>query len=146
MSGAVSLWALVLLPVVAGAGLSTAGRYAQRWAAAASIACSAAVLALAVVVAVARPSAHPAFVAGASFGLFTDGLSALLLVTVGAVTLLVLVFAAVDVHETPARFHGLMLLFEGAVLVTLLSSDLVSLLAAWEVMGATSYALIGYWW
>ncbi len=93
------------------------------------------------------PQRRPgSFVAGASFGLVTDGLSALLLVTVAAVTLLVLVFAAVDVQETPARFHGLMLLFEGAVLVTLLSSNLVSLLAAWEVMGATSYALIGYWW
>lgn len=146
MSGHLALWALVLLPLASGAGLSGLGRFAHRWAAPASILCAAGVLALAIVVAVTRPSAHPAFVAGASFGLVTDGLSALLLVTVTAVTLLVLVFAAADVEDTPARFHGLMLVFEGAVLVTLLSSNLVSLLAAWEVMGATSYALIGYWW
>jgi NADH:ubiquinone oxidoreductase subunit 5 (subunit L)/multisubunit Na+/H+ antiporter MnhA subunit len=146
MSADVALWALVLLPLVAGAGLSAGGRYVHRWAAAASIACGAVVLVLSILVAVLRPSAHAAFVATASFGLVTDGLTALLLVTVTAVTLLVLVFAAADVEETPARFHGLMLIFEAAVLVTLLSSNLVTLLAAWEVMGATSYALIGYWW
>jgi NADH:ubiquinone oxidoreductase subunit 5 (subunit L)/multisubunit Na+/H+ antiporter MnhA subunit len=146
MSASAALWALVLLPLVAGVVLSTGGRYVHRWAAVASIACTAAVLVLSIVVAVVRPSADPHFVANTSFGLVTDGLSALMLVTVAAVTLLVLTFAAADVRETPARFHGLMLVFEGSVLVTLLSSNLVSLLAAWEVMGATSYALIGYWW
>ena len=39
-----------------------------------------------------------------------------------------------------------MLLFAGAMLVTVTAATLPPLLMGWEVMGATSYALIGYWW
>ncbi len=66
--------------------------------------------------------------------------------TVAAVTLLVLVFAAGDVHGGRARFHGLMLLFAAAALLTAAATTLPALLLAWEVMGATSYALIGFRW
>jgi NADH-quinone oxidoreductase subunit L len=39
-----------------------------------------------------------------------------------------------------------MLLFAAAVVVTVSSTSLPSLLAGWEIMGATSYALIGFHW
>ena len=45
-----------------------------------------------------------------------------------------------------ARFHGLMLLFVAAALMTVLATTLPTLLLSWEVMGATSFALIGYHW
>ncbi|MFD0851255.1 proton-conducting transporter membrane subunit, partial [Actinomadura adrarensis] len=71
-----------------------------------------------------------------------------LVVTVAAVTLAVVVFATGDLPagEARARFHGLMLLFAGSMLVTVTATDLALLLMAWEVMGAMSYALIGFWW
>jgi NADH-quinone oxidoreductase subunit L len=36
--------------------------------------------------------------------------------------------------------------FAGAMLVTVTASDLLTMLRAWEVMGATSWALIAHWW
>ena len=39
-----------------------------------------------------------------------------------------------------------MLIFAGAMLVTVTATTLALLLMGWEVMGAASYALIGYWW
>ena len=59
-----------------------------------------------------------------------------------------LVFAAGGVRacENRGRFVGLMLLFAGAMLVTVTAATLPPLLMGWEVMGAASYALIGYWW
>jgi len=60
----------------------------------------------------------------------------------------VLVFAAGDLGpgENRGRFFGLMLIFAGAMLITVTATTLALLLMGWEVMGATSYALIGYWW
>jgi NADH:ubiquinone oxidoreductase subunit 5 (subunit L)/multisubunit Na+/H+ antiporter MnhA subunit len=85
-----------------------------------------------------------AFLDGISFGLGVDGLSAVMVVTVVVVLLAVLVFAAAEFRSV--RFYGLMLLFAAAMLVTVTATTLLSLLMAWEIMGATSYALIGFWW
>ena len=41
---------------------------------------------------------------------------------------------------------GLMLVFAGSMLVTVTATTLPALLMGWEVMGATSWALIGFWW
>lgn len=141
-----ALWLLAVLPAVVGAGLCLAGQRAQRRAVPISLATATAVLVLALLAAVGRPSVATAFVAAAPFALSVDALSAVVLVTVTTVTLLVLVFAAADVTHSRARFHGLMLLFAAAVVVTATATNLVTLLLAWEVMGATSYALIGFEW
>src|SRR5699024_6068593 len=83
---------------------------------------------------------------GADFALEIDALAALTVPMVAAVTFLVLVFAARNIRQSRARFHGLMLIFSAAALATASAASLPSLLFAWEVMGATSYALIGFWW
>jgi len=142
------VWLLVLLPSVAGAALCVAGRVADRAAPWLSVATAAAVLVLAAVAGLAAgvPRVEAGFVAGAPFGMAVDPLAAVVAPTVGAVTLLVLVFAAGDIRRAQARFHGLMLLFTAAVMVTVTSTTLTALLLGWEVMGATSYALIGFWW
>jgi NADH-quinone oxidoreductase subunit L len=82
------------------------------------------------------------------FLLLAAGLSAVMIITVAAVTLAVLVFAAGDLGpgENLGRFFGLMLIFAGAMLLTVTAATLALLLMGWEVMGATSYALIDYWW
>ena len=110
------------------------------------VATAAATLALGVVAAFARPQVEVAFMAGSSFGLAVDALSALMLPMVAGVTLLVLIFATGDVTRGRARFHGYMLLFAAAALLTAVATTLPVLLLAWEVMGATSYALVGFWW
>jgi hypothetical protein len=58
------------------------------------------------------------FVAGSDLALAVDGLAAVVAPTVALVTLLVLVAGAADVHESQARFHGLMLVFAAAALLT----------------------------
>ncbi len=143
-----TLWLLVALPLVAGGGLLLAGRSADRFAAAVAGATAAATLALSVLTAIGRPAVAASYVDGIAFALRVDGLSAVMAVTVSVVLLAVLVFATGDLGPTEARarFFGLMLVFAGAMLVTVTATTLLALLMAWEVMGAASYALIGFWW
>ncbi|RAV06921.1 NADH-quinone oxidoreductase subunit L [Mycolicibacterium sp. GF69] len=144
-----ALWALIGMPAIVGAGLLLSplcGRDLGRAAAAISVTVSAAVLALAVWVAVARPAVGTPFVAGAEFSLRIDGLAAAVVPAVAAVTLLVLVFAGADSALAGGRFHGLMLVFASAAVLTATASSMPALLLAWEVMGAASYALIGFHW
>ena len=139
-----ALWLLVLLPALIGGGLALSRL--ERAAAAVSLATAAATAGLSVVVALARPRASTPFMAGSNLALGVDALSALVVPTVAVVTLLVLVFSAGEITESRARYHGLMLLFSSAALLTATAETLPTLLFAWEVMGATSYALIGFWW
>ncbi|WP_018653872.1 NADH-quinone oxidoreductase subunit L [Actinomadura flavalba] len=136
---------LVALPAIVGAVLLLVGRRADRAAPTIALAASAGTLGLAVVAAVTRPSLTFPLFEGLPGGLAVDGLSAVLVVTVAAVTLAVLGFAAGDMPAS-SRFFGLMLLFAAAMLVTVTATDLAVLLVGWEIMGALSYALIGYRW
>ncbi|WP_347753858.1 proton-conducting transporter membrane subunit [Agrococcus sp. ProA11] len=140
------LLALIALPAAAGVGLLLGGRRADRIAPATSIAVTALALIAAIAAAVTRPMSDAPFIVGSGATLAVDGLSAVLLPTIATVALLVLIIAVAERTEPEARFHGLMLVFVAAVFVTVTSTSLVSLLAAWEIMGATSYALIGFHW
>ena len=145
----VLLWALPTLPMMAGALLVLAGvaRPAlDRRAAPIALVVAVAVVVLAALVATGRPTVRAPLLAGVDATLAVDGLSAILVVTVAVVALVVLAFAAVDLRAGQARFFGLMLAFVGAMLATVTASDLLVLLASWELMGAMSYALIGFWW
>ncbi|MEO5982313.1 MAG: proton-conducting transporter membrane subunit [Pedococcus sp.] len=139
------LWGIVLVPAVVGAVLVLAPR-AARAANPVALATAALGVAGSAVVAVQRPQVAVPFMAGTDLGLGVDALSALVLPTVSVVTLLVLAFAVGDLRESHGRFHGLMLLFAAAASFTATATTLPGLLMAWEVMGATSYALIGFWW
>ncbi|MFF5284418.1 NADH-quinone oxidoreductase subunit L [Streptomyces sp. NPDC013171] len=142
------LWALVALPVTCGALLLAGGRTLDRWAPAAAVAVAIASLGLAVTAAVRHPAVEAPLLDGLPVRLGVDGLSGVLVVTVTAVTLAVLLFSTAEfaADEARARFFGLMLLFAGSMLVTVTATTLPTLLMGWEVMGATSWALIGYWW
>ena len=140
-----ALWLLALGPAVVGAtlcGVMPGRRVAQV----ASLLTAPVAAVLAVLVAVERPSVSAPFLQVSRFALGVDTLSAVVLVTVAVVSVLVLIFAIGDVTESTARFHGLMLLFLSAVVITAAAENLLTLLIAWEVMGATSYALIGFRW
>ncbi|MEV0634481.1 proton-conducting transporter membrane subunit [Streptomyces sp. NPDC050619] len=142
------LWALVALPLAAGALLLGVGRRADRVAPAVALTVTAAALGLAITAAFRHPSVRAPFLDGLPMRFAVDGLSGVLVITVTAVTLAVLLFSAAEfgADEARARFFGLMLLFAGSMLATVTAATLPVLLMGWEVMGATSWALIGYWW
>ncbi|MFD0906050.1 NADH-quinone oxidoreductase subunit 5 family protein [Actinomadura sediminis] len=145
-------WLLPAVPIAAGASLLAgrfaAGRRLDRPAPAIAAAAMLATLGLAVAAALTRPVARFPLFGRSPAGMEVDGLSAVLVLTVASVSLAVVVFAAGEfsADESRARFFGLMLVFTGAMLVTVTATDLAVLLMAWEVMGAMSYALIGFWW
>lgn len=141
------LWLLIGVPLLGGAGLVVAGVVTRRvdgWAAPGGVVVATVTLGLAIAAAVLRPAVDVPLVAGIGFGLGVDGLSAVMVVTVAVAVLAVLVFAAGEAELRTARFVGLVLVFAGAMLVTVTAIGLLPLLMAWEVMGATSWALIAY--
>ncbi|MFG2682099.1 NADH-quinone oxidoreductase subunit L [Streptomyces sp. NPDC048392] len=142
------LWLLVALPLGGGALLAATGPRLGRHVPVIGVSIAVGTLGAALAAAVTRPAAGAPLFAGIEAGLAVDGLSAVMAVTVTVVTAAVLVFAVGELgsEENRGRFFGLMLLFAGAMLVTVTATTLPLLLMAWELMGATSWALIGYWW
>lgn len=142
------LWLMIAVPLGSGALLAVSGAAGRRAAVPVALVAAAVTLAAAAAVAVGRPAVSAPFLLGLPVGLRVDGLSAVFALTVAAVTLAVLVHSAGEVGADPARprFFGLMLLFAGGMLLTVTATDLLAVLLGWELMGATSYALIGYWW
>ncbi|MFJ9716956.1 NADH-quinone oxidoreductase subunit L [Streptomyces sp. NPDC101213] len=142
------VWVLIALPLGGGAVLALTGPRHDRVVPALGVAVAVATLGVAVAAAVTRPAASAPLFDGMRAGLAVDGLSAVMVVTVTGVTAAVLVFAAGEfaADENRGRFFGLMLVFAGAMLVTVTATTLPLLLMAWEVMGVTSWALIGYRW
>ena len=140
------LWALIAVPAIAGVSLCLGGRHASRTAGpVAAFVCAVTVM-LASVAAAGRPEVSTDFVSSGPMGLAVDGLAAVVIVMVTVVALLVVIFAVGSAPAAPHRFFGLLLIFIAAVLLTVTASTLVALLLAWEVMGATSYALIAHHW
>jgi NADH-quinone oxidoreductase subunit L len=137
---------VILLPGIVGIVLTLAGNRIPRAAIPISLGIATITAALAVAVAFARPVIRFPFLAGASAGLAIDGLAAFILPTVSMVTLLVLIFAAVEGMKSASRFHGLMLIFASAVAITVTATTLPTLLFSWEIMGAASWALVGFNW
>lgn len=145
-----------LLPLLSGAVLLLTGERLQRWAAGVAISATLSALGLAVYVA-----AHTWGQAGFgstwrwfsvgrtlfSTGLWLDDLSRLLLVLVLLVALPIMGFAARYLHGEGryATFFGLLSLFVAAMLGLVLARDLLALTLCWELVGFTSYLLIGFW-
>ncbi len=142
--GQAALLVMIVLPAAVGAVLALTR--ADRVAAPIALVTAGLAAALACITALTRPAVSYPFVAGSDFALEVDALAALTMPMVAAVTFLVLVFAAGNIGQSQARFHGLMLIFSAAALVTVTAASLPGLLLAWELMGAISYALIGFWW
>ncbi len=139
---------LAVLPATMAIVLLLADRRADAIAPAAAVTVGLVELGLAIDAAIMRPTFHVAALDGVPAALAVDGLAAIAVITVAGVFLAVSVFAVGDIGrgEARARFFGTLLLFVAAMLVTVTATNVFTLLAAWEIMGATSYALIGFWW
>jgi len=80
-------------------------------------------------------------------GIYIDGLAAAMLVVVTAISLMVHIYSLGymkgDVRYT--WFYFVLSMFTGAMLVVVVSSNVIQLLIGWEIMGVCSYLLIGHW-
>jgi NADH-quinone oxidoreductase subunit L len=80
-------------------------------------------------------------------GWVLDPLSALMLVMVSFVGLLIFIYSTgyMEHDENYTRFFCFMSLFAGAMLGVVISNSLLLLFICWELVGLTSYLLIGFW-
>jgi NADH-quinone oxidoreductase subunit L len=84
---------------------------------------------------------------GLPLRLVAEPLSAVLSLVVAVVSALVLVYAVGYMQDERgrARFYAGMAFFAAAMQALVLAGDWVLLLAAWELIGLSSYLLIGFW-
>lgn len=81
------------------------------------------------------------------FGLRIDGLSAMMIFVVTSISLLVQIYSVGYMAGDTGipRFFAFMSLFTAAMLGLVMSSSLLQLFIHWELVGLTSYLLIGFW-
>ena len=80
-------------------------------------------------------------------GQYVDGLTAVMLVVVTAVSLCVHVYSLgyMDGDVRFTWFYVVLSLFTAAMLNVVIAPNLIQLLVGWEIMGVCSYLLIGHW-
>jgi NADH-quinone oxidoreductase subunit L len=80
-------------------------------------------------------------------GWVLDPLSAVMLVMVSFVGLLIFIYSTgyMEHDENFTRFFCFLSLFAGAMLGVVISNSLLLLFMCWELVGLTSYLLIGFW-
>ena len=93
---------------------------------------------------------HLLFSAGdlrVNLGVRIDGLTSVMLVVVTGVSLLVQVYSTgyMDGDHGYRRYFAFMALFTTSMLGLILADNLIMLFAFWELVGLTSYLLIGFW-
>ena len=81
-------------------------------------------------------------------GQYVDGLTAVMLIVVTAVSLCVHVYSIGYLHGDRefTWFYVVLSIFTAAMLNVVIADNLFQLLVGWEVMGICSYLLIGHWW
>ena len=98
----------------------------------------------------ARSSTSPGFKSArrnVDLGWVLDPLSAVMLVMVSFVGLLIFIYSIgyMKHDENYTRFFCFMSLFAGAMLGVVIANSLLLLFMCWELVGLTSYLLIGFW-
>ncbi len=102
------------------------------------------------------PAAYPSFPphtwlelgdAAIEMGLLLDPVTGIMLVVVSSVSLLIQVYSLGYMRHDPgvARYYAYMSLFTAAMLGLVLSANIIQLYAFWELVGVSSYLLIGFW-
>jgi NADH-quinone oxidoreductase subunit L len=81
-------------------------------------------------------------------GIFIDGLAAVMLIVVCAVSLLVQIYSIEYMRKEPrfTWYYAALSLFTGSMLNLVVANNLIQLLVGWELVGICSYLLIGHWW
>lgn len=83
-----------------------------------------------------------------SFGIFVDGLTAMMMLVVGIVSFLVHVYSLGYMHGEPrfTFYYAALSLFTGSMLLLVSADNLLQMLIGWELVGLCSYLLIGHYW
>ncbi len=83
-----------------------------------------------------------------TIGSHMDGLAVLILWLVAFISLLVQIYSLEYVRGDRrfTHFFSALTLFSGGMLVMVLAESMVQLILGWELMGLTSFLLIGHWW
>jgi NADH-quinone oxidoreductase subunit L len=152
------LWLIPALPLAAAAAGSLTPRGGRAFAAGVAIAAMAAAFVLscaALCGALAAPGAHQVhnfawFDLGAGavrLGWLLDPLTAFMCVMVTLVGTLIFVFSLGYMREDAnfARFFCFLSLFAAAMLGIIVANNLLLLFVSWELVGLSSYLLIGFW-
>ena len=152
------LWAIIVTPLAAFVAITLYVRHLPKIAGYLSIAAIAAsfVLSLITLVDVLGAGGGVAihsyewFQAGPvefALGVRIDGLTAVMLVVVSSVSLLVQVYSQGYMEGDPGygRYYAYMSLFITAMLGLVLADNLFMLFIFWELVGLSSYLLIGFW-
>jgi NADH-quinone oxidoreductase subunit L len=82
-----------------------------------------------------------------TFGLMVDQLTSIMLVVVTGVSLLVQIYGQAYMHgdKSYTRYFTYMALFTTSMLGLVLSGNLIQIFVFWELVGVSSYLLIGFW-
>ena len=82
-----------------------------------------------------------------SLGIFMDALTAVMLVVVTGVSLLVQVYSTGYMKGDPgyARYFAYMSFFTASMVGLVVASNVIQLFVFWELVGLSSYLLIGFW-
>lgn len=79
-------------------------------------------------------------------GLAVEGFGRVMVVLVPAIAAPIVAYAAATEERGRTRLLTLMLVFVGAMLLLVAAADFLTLLIAWELVGAASWALIAHGW
>ncbi|MCL6456607.1 MAG: NADH-quinone oxidoreductase subunit L [Gorillibacterium sp.] len=152
-------WVVPLFPLVAFLMLTSIGRQAKRLGVYISLTASTASFLLAVVIFISRVGKDATDYTWdrfkwLDFGEFTlrmgfemNNLNALMLLIVSTITLLVLIYSCGYMRDDERTnvYHGYISLFSFSMLELVLSINLIQLYIFWELVGACSFLLIGFW-
>jgi NADH-quinone oxidoreductase subunit L len=140
------IWLLILIPVLGGVALLVA--VPRRASAAVGAAVLASLAAAALAGAWLEPATSLAWGGSLRLELAVTGVSRILIVLVPFVAAPIVVFAGSMYRDDPGlrRLIGLLVSFAGAMELLLVAADLLTLLIAWELVAAFSWALIAHHW
>ncbi len=152
-----NLWLIPAIPMVA-AGFGALLKRRDRWMAAFLAIGSMTVSLLLALKAFAEALAHPAMQVRnidwmqfgdqwVQLGWLLDPLAAVMLVMVTFVGLLIFIYSVgyMADDENFTRFFCFLSLFAGGMLGVVIANSLLLLFMCWEIVGLTSYLLIGFW-
>ncbi len=85
--------------------------------------------------------------AAIEMGLLLDPVTNVMLVVVSGISLVIQIYSLGYMRHDPgvARYYAYMSLFTAAMLGLVLSANIIQLYAFWELVGVSSYLLIGFW-
>src|ERR671918_44633 len=80
-------------------------------------------------------------------GIRVDTLAAMMFVVVGLVSTLVQIYSVGYMHGDVRYtwYYAALNLFTGSMLTLVIANNMVQLLTGWELVGLSSYLLIGHW-